>query len=104
MDNRHEKYIQGKYWNIRKKCLSLFVDECLKQKIVVNLKIVRINFDKAAGYEMNTQDNCTVYTSINELENVILNRYLSEEQKWQYSKINLTKTYIKTFGEITVKF
>lgn len=63
------------------KCLLLFVDECLKQKILQNLKIVRINFDKAAVYEINIQDNCTVYTSIKEVENVILNRYLSEEQK-----------------------
>lgn len=63
------------------KCLLLFVDECLKQKILQNLKIVRINFDKAAEYEINIQDNCTVYTSIKEVENVILNRYLSEEQK-----------------------
>lgn len=39
------------------KCLLLFVDECLKQKILQNLKIVRINFDKAAEYEINIQDN-----------------------------------------------
>lgn len=43
--------------------------------------MLRINFDKAAGYEMNSQNNYKVYTSINELENVILNRYLSQEQK-----------------------
>lgn len=68
------------------KCLLLFVDECLKQKILQNLKTVRINFDKAAVYEINIQDNCTVYTSIKEVENVILNRYLSEEQKLWYSR------------------
>lgn len=40
--------------------MSLFIDDdYLKQKSPENLKIFRINFDKAAVYEMNIQDNCT---------------------------------------------
>lgn len=63
------------------KQLSLFIDDnYLKQKSPENLKIFRINFDKAAGYEMNIQDNSTVYPSIKDIENIILNK-LSEEQK-----------------------
>lgn len=59
--------------------------------------MLRINFDKAAGYEMNSQNNYKVYTSINELENVILNRYLSQEQKIKYSRNISNKNLYKDF-------
>lgn len=61
------------------KHLSFTDDDYLKEKIQENLKMFRINFDKPAKYEMNIQDISTAYTSIKELGNVILNRYLSEE-------------------------
>lgn len=60
------------------KHLLLFIgDDYLKEKILENLKMFS-RLEKPAKYEMNIQD---ITTSIKELGRVILNRYLSEEQK-----------------------
>lgn len=83
------------------KNLLLFIDEnCLKQNPRES-KTARIKSDKAAGDEMAIQDNCTVCTSVKELEHVILNRYLSEEQKSYYYRKNLTNTCLPLGRELS---